>query len=103
IPTLGILGDTHELHREVEVPNGDILLFAGDLTMFSKRLDAVYDFNRWLGELPHRYKVCTVGNHEYVAESDPRFCSLLSNATVLINESIEIEGLHIYGSPTTVH
>lgn len=103
MPTLVILGDTHELHREVDVPNGDILLFSGDLTMFSKRRKAVVDFNAWLGELPHRYKVCTVGNHEFLAESDPQFRSLLSNATVLINESTEIDGLHIFGSPITVH
>jgi predicted phosphohydrolase len=103
MPTLVILGDTHELHREVEVPDGDILLFTGDLTMFSKRRQAVTDFNTWLGELPHRYKVCTVGNHEFLAESEPHFHALLSNARVLINESIEIDGLRIFGSPATVH
>jgi hypothetical protein len=27
------LGDTHELHREVEVPSGDILICVGDFTM----------------------------------------------------------------------
>jgi hypothetical protein len=31
---LVLLGDTHELHREVEVPDGDILIHAGDLTIF---------------------------------------------------------------------
>jgi Icc-related predicted phosphoesterase len=71
--------------------------------MFSKRSQVVSDFNTWLGEHPHRYKVRTVGNHEFLAESEPQFRSLLSNATVLINESIEIDALHIFGGPTTVH
>lgn len=103
MPVLVVLGDTHELHREVEVPSGEILLFAGDMTMFSRRPEVVHDFNAWLGELPHRHKVCTVGNHEFLAESNPEFSSLLSNVTVLINQSIEIDGLRIYGSPVTVH
>lgn len=34
-------------------------------------------------------------------ESDPSRRSLLSNATVLINEGIEIQGLRIWGSPVT--
>ena len=36
IMDLIILGDTHGLHREVEVPTGDLLIFTGDFTMFSK-------------------------------------------------------------------
>jgi hypothetical protein len=103
MPILVVLSDTHELHREVDVPSGDILLFAGDMTMFSRRPEVVCDFNAWLGELPHQHKVCTLGNHEYLAEKNPKFSSLLPNATVLINRSTEIDGLRIYGSPTTIH
>jgi hypothetical protein len=53
---LVILSDTHQLHREVEVPDGDILIHSGDFTMFSKSMNAIVDFNQWLGELPHRFK-----------------------------------------------
>lgn len=98
---LVFFGDTHELHREVEMPPGDILICVGDFTMFSKRLSAIKDFNAWLGELPHRHKIVVPGNHEFFLESDPERRSLLENANVLIDESIEIEGLSIFGSPTT--
>ena len=98
---LVILGDTHEQHREVEVPAGDILIFTGDLSMFSKSLAAIEDFNDWLGELPHRWKLVIPGNHEFFLEADARRRSLLSNATVLIDEEITIDGLKIYGSPMT--
>jgi len=98
---LVILGDTHELHREVEVPAGDVLLFTGDLTMFSKRLSAIEDFDDWLGELPHRWKLVVPGNHEFFLESDPGRRSLVSNAHVLIDEAVTVEGLKIYGSPVT--
>jgi Icc-related predicted phosphoesterase len=98
---LVLLSDTHQLHREVEVPDGDILIHAGDFTMFSKSMNAIVDFNRWLGELPHRFKVFVPGNHEFFLEADPSRRSLLDNATALINEGIEIQGLRIWGSPVT--
>jgi hypothetical protein len=60
---LVLLGDTHELHREVEVPDGDILIHVGDFTMFSKNMTAVADVNTWLGELPHHRKILGPGNH----------------------------------------
>jgi hypothetical protein len=47
---LVLFGDTHEPHREVEVPAGDIVICVGDFTMFSKNLSAIEDFNEWLGE-----------------------------------------------------
>jgi hypothetical protein len=51
-PTIVCISDTHELHRELDVPNGDILIHAGDFTMFSESVAAILDFNEWLGELP---------------------------------------------------
>lgn len=99
--TIVCISDTHQLHREVDVPGGDILLHAGDFSMFSKSLAAIEDFNDWLGELPHRHKIVIPGNHEYFLESEPRKRSLLSNATVLINEGVDIMGLNIWGSPIT--
>jgi Icc-related predicted phosphoesterase len=98
---LVLVSDTHELHREIEVPDGDILLHAGDFTMFSKSKAAITDFNAWLGELPHAKKIAVPGNHEYFLEADPSARSLLSNATLLINEGAEIKGLRIWGSPVT--
>jgi predicted phosphohydrolase len=96
-----LLGDTHQLHREVEVPDGDILIHAVDFTIFSKSMNAITDFNTWLGELPHRHKILIFGNHEFFAEADPSKRSMLTSAVVLINEGTEIEGVRIWGSPVT--
>jgi Icc-related predicted phosphoesterase len=98
---LALLSDTHQLHRQVEVPDGDVLIHAGDFTMFSESMEAVVDFNDWLGELPHRYKIVVPGNHEYFLEADPSERFMLDNANVLINEGIQIEGLRLWGSPVT--
>ncbi|MDT8070595.1 MAG: metallophosphatase domain-containing protein [Terriglobia bacterium] len=94
------MSDTHELHRELVVPNGDMLIHAGDFTFFSKRPSMLHDFNRWLGELPHRYKVVVPGNHEYLLE-DLRNRGAISNAILLIDAGVEIEGVKIWGSPGT--
>lgn len=98
--TLVLMSDTHELHREVHVPDGDILIHAGDFTMLSRSLSAVEDFNLWLGELPYR-SIISAGNHEFFLERDPSRRTFLSNTNVLINESIDLYGLKIWGSPVT--
>lgn len=95
------MSDTHELHREVEVPAGDVLIHAGDFTMFSKSLRQIEDYNDWLGEQPHRWKLIIPGNHEFFLEADPGRRSMLSNAVVLIDEAVTIAGLKVYGSPMT--
>jgi Icc-related predicted phosphoesterase len=95
------ISDTHQLHRDVDVPGGDILVHAGDFTMFSKSVSAISDFNAWLGDLPHRHKIVVPGNHEFFLEADLRRRSLLDNAILLVNEAVEVEGLHFWGTPTT--
>lgn len=95
-----IASDTHALHREVEVPPGDLFIHAGDFTMDSRSAEALIDFNDWLGELPHSHRVVIPGNHDGVVEDPSRPC-LISNATLLVNEAVEIMGLKIWGSPTT--
>lgn len=98
---LVLVSDTHELHRSLDIPLGDILIHAGDFTTFSQSQAMIKDFNAWLGELPHRHKIVCPGNHDYCLEVDSTKRSLLSNATVLIDEGVEIEGLRFWGSPIT--
>jgi hypothetical protein len=83
------------------LPAGDILIHVGNLTLFSESMDEITNFNKWLGELPHRHKIVVPGNHESFPEADPSRRSLLSNAIVLIDEGIVIDGLWIWGTPVT--
>jgi Icc-related predicted phosphoesterase len=99
---LAILSDTHEQHRDVDLPAVDLLIHADDWTFFSKRMKAVEDFNDWLAEQPIRHKTVLVpGNHEFYLEADPPRRSLTDNATVLIGERLSVEGLNLWGSPVT--
>lgn len=95
------VSDTHQLHREIEVPSGDLFIHGGDFTTFSKSVAAILDFNEWLGELPHRWKIVIPGNHEFFLEADPSRRKLIGTATMLIDQGVEIEGLKIWGSPVT--
>jgi len=59
------------------------------------------DFNDWLGELPHRCKVVVPGNHDLLLE-EPRNRKLVTNAMLVVNSDVEIEGLKIWGSPVNL-
>jgi Icc-related predicted phosphoesterase len=98
--TVVVISDTHDMHREVEVPQGDLLIHAGDFMMDNRSAEGLLDFNQWLGELPHPFRVVIPGNHDSVLEDRSRR-RLITNAALLINESVEIMGLKIWGAPTT--
>lgn len=83
------------------MPSGDILIHAGDFSMFSKSSAAIEDFNNWLGELSFRHVIVVPGNHEFFLEADVSKRQMLTNATLLIDEGVEVLGLKIWGSPVT--
>ncbi len=93
------VSDTHGWHRDVAVPDGDLLVHAGDLTRKGE-LDTVDDFDRWLGGLPHRHKVVICGNHDFSFQERPYEArSRLTNAVYLEDTSVTVGGLTVYGSP----
>jgi Icc-related predicted phosphoesterase len=94
------VSDTHELHRELDVPAGDLLIHAGDFTFFN-HTSKIRDFNDWLGELPHKHKVVIPGNHDRAFANDPGRRTQITNAVLLINEATTLCGLRIWGSPVT--
>lgn len=95
------ISDTHGLHRKVQVPDGDILIHAGDFTNVGE-LEQVEDFNDWLGELPHKYKIVIAGNHDLSLERAAHVTEpMLTNCMYLRDSGLEIEGLKLWGSPWT--
>ncbi len=95
-----VLSDTHEYHRDVVVPDGDLLIHAGDITRLSFSSRSVQDFDEWLRPLPHRWKVIIPGNHDF-GFADPSWQKLITSGVLLINDGIEIMGLKIWGTPIT--
>ena len=93
------LSDTHGLHDCLKVPDGDLLLHAGDFSM-ACRPDEIERFDRWLGSLPHPHKVVVAGNHDFLFERAPeRARALITNACYLEDCETRIDGLRIWGSP----
>ena len=76
------VSDTHELHDHITIPNGDVLLHAGDILLSNSQLYKICDkqkamelsikkltqFKKWLTKLPHKYKIIIGGNHDYSVE-----------------------------------
>lgn len=93
--------DTHGLHRDLNVPDGDVLVIAGDISMFGE-LKVLQDVNDWAKSLPHKYKILTAGNHDITFETKPETAKkLMSEFIYLENSGIEIDGKTFWGSPIT--
>ncbi len=95
-----VLSDTHD--RICAVPDGDILIHAGDLTMMG-RPNQIMAAAEWLRGLPHPHKIVIAGNHDWLFQTNPRMArSLLGDGiTYLENEGCEVMGLKFWGSPVT--
>ena len=97
---LVLISDTHGAHRHVDVPDGDVLLHAGDVTFFG-RLSDLPDVNAWFERLPHKHKLLVPGNHDFYFEEPTlqQARALLPEVQILIDQAVEIDGVHFYGSP----
>ncbi len=97
--TIVAISDTHGMHRSIPIPEGDILVHAGDITGCGS-MEELEDFNAFLGELPHRHKVVIAGNHDFCFEREAeRSRAVLTNAVYLQDEAATVGGIRFYGSP----
>lgn len=101
--------DTHGFHEHLEIPDGDLLIFAGDCSKIGTE-EAITDFVCWLEHLPHKYKVMIAGNHDKLFERKPETARAIlskfgSSITYLESEmaTIDIDGrsIVVYGEPRT--
>ncbi len=93
------ISDTHSKHRALDVPPGEILVHAGDLTNMGS-LEDVAEFNEWLGSLPHPHKIVIAGNHDFCFERDLEASEpLLTNCIYLQDSAATVLGVRFWGSP----
>ena len=93
-----LLSDTHRRHGEIQVPEADLLIHAGDFSGRGTR-SQIQAFDDWLGSLPHPHKVVIAGNHDFLFERVATPQELLQNVRYLQDEEVVIGGLRIWGSP----
>ena len=94
------LADTHNLHHEVPIPDGDVLIHAGDFTDAGTR-NETNNFLRWMDSQPHKHKIIVPGNHDFFFEKQEQIATIPESITLLIDKGIEIEGKKFWGSPVT--
>lgn len=97
------ISDTHGKHRDLKIPDGDVLIHAGDVTRGGTK-EQVVDFLEWFSEQTHTHKIFVAGNHDFFfeqADSD-MISSVIPDGIVYLNDSsIEINGVKFWGSPIT--
>ncbi len=96
------LSDTHGEHWKVQVPDGDVLIHAGDFMRGGMDPVEIVDFARWMSAKPHPVKLLVAGNHDLFLERSSGFArSLLTDMVYLENRGYEAYGLKFWGSPYT--
>lgn len=93
------MADTHSYHDDLDVPDGDVLIHAGDLTR-SGSLEELEAAHAFLARQPHPHKLVVAGNHERCLEDQPDAARrILTDVTYLQDEAVSIGGVSFYGSP----
>ena len=97
-----VLSDTHNEHEHVEVPDGDVVIHAGDALVHGtwEELDP---FLKWFRELPHRHKIYVPGNHdgevELLSSHANRVVESYGGVRLLVGAEVQIDDLRIFGAP----
>ena len=97
------VSDTHTKHNDILLPEGNILIHAGDFSYRGGESE-VNDFLNWFEKQDFEHKILICGNHEVGLEGEEDdFGIECSNRgiTFLNNTSTTINGVKFYGSPAT--
>lgn len=97
------LSDTHNQLHNVTIPDGDVLLYAGDLT----GLGTLKEITKELETLKHKTSnfkkvILVAGNHDWLAQKEPLLMQILCaerDFIYLNNSDYSYEGVKFYGSP----
>jgi len=94
------VSDTHGHLPAHAVPDGDVLIHAGDLTRMGT-LEQIAAAGAWLRSLPHRDKIVIAGNHDFAFEREPAaaLAAFGEGFTYLLDAGVTIAGVRFWGSP----
>ena len=95
------ISDTHCKLKQISIPDGDVLIHAGDATM-GGRYSEMLEFATSMIHLPHKHKIFVAGNHDLGFQDEPeKFEQLLRDAGIVyLKDSYTlIDQIKFYGSP----
>ncbi|ETO14892.1 hypothetical protein RFI_22475 [Reticulomyxa filosa] len=99
------VSDSHMNHNKFDMPEGDILIIAGDWTNWRTSRTDIPKVVEWLKSLSqYRHKVIIAGNHERGlnendVEKNKKYFMESCNTHYLQDEMLSVLGVNIYGSP----
>lgn len=96
------ISDTHNQHKGISLPEGDVLIHAGDATG-NGDFREIASFLSWFESRPHPNKILIAGNHDWGFEREPDITALLlkdhPGITYLQDSGCRIGGVRFWGSP----
>lgn len=101
------ISDTHNKHKRIPLPGGDILIHSGDATGCGYRKE-IESFLEWYGSQNYSYKIFVAGNHDFGFEKEPekyrQMCKdydviYLEDSGITIKDFYTGEDIKIWGSP----
>lgn len=101
------IGCTHGYHDQIVIPDGtDIMIHTGDATNVKSpimNVDEMENFLKWYSLVDVKYKIFIAGNHDGSIQAKLISKKYIESFGIIYleDESIEIEGLNIYGTPWT--
>ncbi len=87
------ISDTHM--TKPHIPEGDVLVHAGDLTCTGSIAEVRRALD-WILDQPHKHKFVIPGNHDFALQESP---SLFPTYFMYIDKGVEIEGIKFWGTP----
>lgn len=110
------ISDTHGKHKQLEIPECDVLICSGDISMMGYKHE-VESFMQWIGRQSNAtFKLFIAGNHDLTFDpqrggntgTKPDWLldllhekQVYNNVFYLENQSFEIEGVKFWSSPTS--
>lgn len=100
------ISDTHCLHSGLELPEGDVLVHAGDMLNSGLYVHEIEQYVNWLNKQTHKfYKIIQIaGNHDFLFEKNSKkwrtfLTEEVHNLVYLEDEEYVFDGIKFYGSP----
>jgi Icc-related predicted phosphoesterase len=92
------ISDTHNQHDRLRLPEGDVLIHAGDATNMGT-VREIHDFFLWWEKQKFPHKLFTAGNHDELYEVNPGLVNTLIHN--FHEEQKVIDGVKFYGASWT--
>jgi Icc-related predicted phosphoesterase len=97
------ISDTHMQHSKLKLPQGDILIHAGDALNWGTDKEW-FEFLAWFRKQPYEHKIFVAGNHDLYVQNynrEARESMEMAGITYLQDSGVVIDRINFWGYPHT--